>query len=104
MHALLLVLATALPDRGIYPELDPRVELAVPPAVSRARTWTRVDGARKLVTVYDDKDPIKVYRQPLADSERAELDALVAPEAKVVRAAPPRREDRDGDGIVDRLD
>src|SRR5215218_6096826 len=104
MHALLLLFAAALPDRGIFPDLDGRVELSVPPAVSRARTWTRLDDAHKLLTIYDGADPIKVYRLPLAAAEKSELDKWVAPDAKVVRGAPSRREDRDGDGIVDRLD
>lgn len=92
---ILLTLAGALPDRGIFPELLARVNLAAPRAVDRAHDWLRVDRTHKLVTLYDGDDPIALYLLGAAD---------VPGGLRVVEGAPPRTDDRDGDGIVDRLD
>jgi uncharacterized protein YijF (DUF1287 family) len=97
MNALLLLftLAGSLPDRGIFPELLARVNLETPPAVDAARAWLRVDRAHKLVTLYDGDDPLALYA----------LGAAEVPKGlRVVEGPPARAEDRDGDGIVDRLD
>jgi uncharacterized protein YijF (DUF1287 family) len=97
MIALLLLatMAGALPDRGIFPELLARVSFEAPRHVDPAHAWLRVDHKNKLVTLYDGDDPVALY-------------ALGAPEIPSnlheVAGAPPRSEDRDGDGIVDRLD
>ncbi len=88
-------LAGALPDRGIYPELLARVTLATPPTVDAARDWLRIDRAHKLATLYEGADPIALFP----------LGAATLPKGlRVVEGAAPRSEDRDGDGIVDRLD
>jgi hypothetical protein len=92
---VLLTLAGALPDRGIFPELAARVNLEAPRAFDRAHAWLRVDHPRKLVTLYEGDDPIALYVEGAAD---------VPTGLRVVAGAPPRDEDRDGDGIVDRLD
>jgi uncharacterized protein YijF (DUF1287 family) len=109
---VLLSLAGTLPDRGIFPELLERVNLARPPAPARA--WLRVDRRHALVTLYDGDDPLKVYarvtpRPPegelgVAADDAAELRALAGAAPRIVDGAPGRDEDRDGDGIVDRLD
>ena len=92
---VILTLAGALPDRGIFPELLARVNLQTPPKVDPAHAWLRVDRAHKLVTLYDGDDPIALYLLGAAD---------VPGGLRIVEGAPPRAEDRDGDGIVDRLD
>jgi hypothetical protein len=126
-----LALAAGLPDRGIYPELEPTVQLALPPAIDDARTWVRIDPTHGIVTLFEGEHPRKAYpaRVPagLRATSRAELGlaTLEAPApdqvrlrgddlaelsphlpagARVVVGRPPRGEDRDGDGIVDRLD
>ena len=97
MNALLLLatLAGTLPDRGIFPELLARVNLQPPPAVDPARGWLRVDRTHELVTLYDGDDPIALFGLGSAE---------VPSGLRSVEGAPPRAEDRDGDGIVDRLD
>jgi uncharacterized protein YijF (DUF1287 family) len=97
MNALLVILAWAgsLPDRGIFPELLARVNLEAPRAVDPARGWLRVDRAHRLVTLYDADDPMTMW--PLGSGD-------VPAGLRVVEGAPARAEDRDGDGIVDRLD
>lgn len=92
---VILTLAGALPDRGIFPERLARVNLAPPRAVDATRGWLRVDRAHRLATLYDGDDPIALFA----------LDAADLPSnVRKVEGAPLRREDRDGDGIVDRLD
>jgi uncharacterized protein YijF (DUF1287 family) len=104
MHALLLLtLVSALPDRGIYGDLDGKVVTAAPSWVKPSRAWLRVDRRHKLATLYDGETPLQVWPHPLADADRSELERL-APGARVVEGAPSRSEDTDGDGIVDRLD
>jgi uncharacterized protein YijF (DUF1287 family) len=112
--ALIGAMASGLPDRGVYPELLGKVSTTVPAGVEAARTWLRVDQKHKLVTLYDGDDPVQVY--PIAAGvdgpggvtyraeDRDELSKFVTATVKVTSGAPPRSEDRDGDGIVDRLD
>src|SRR5262245_37561167 len=109
MMLFALVLGAALPDRGIYPELLGKVSTALPAGVSASRTWLRQDRAHNLITLYDGDDPVQVYPtgadgHPLAPNDREELRKLVRSNSRIVQGAPPRSEDRDGDGIVDRLD
>ncbi len=100
----------AVPDRGIFPELTGRVNLA-PPARA-THPWLRVDRRHGLVTLYDGDDPLKLYRLgegalAVGGVDEAELRAVFAAAGtapRLVTGAPPRGEDRDGDGIVDRLD
>jgi len=97
MYSLVVILtvAGALPDRGIFPELLARVNLAPPRAVDAARDWLRVDRKHKLATLYDGDDPIALYAIDAAD---------LPSNLRKVEGAPSRGEDLDGDGIVDRLD
>jgi len=96
---LLLSAAARAEDRGIYPELSAKVERDLELAPVAGGTELRVDRARGLATLYASADPLKVYHFPL--DERAVREVGHAP---VRDAAPGRDEDRDGDGIVDRLD
>jgi len=113
MLTIVAALAAGLPDRGIFPDLDQLVSTVVPDGVARERTWLRVDRVHGVVTLYDGADPVKAY--PAGDVEarpgvklrRADADEVARftlPSTKVVVGAPARAEDRDGDGIVDRLD
>ncbi|HEY1587272.1 MAG TPA: DUF1287 domain-containing protein [Polyangia bacterium] len=92
---VILTLAGALPDRGIFPELLARVTFEHPRAVDPARSWLRVDRAHHVTTLYDGDDPIALYATGAADLPSG---------IREVQGAPSRSEDRDGDGIVDRLD
>ena len=113
--ALVAALAVGLPDRGIFPELDARVSTTLPAGLSAERLWVRVDRAHRVLTLYHDGDAVKAY--PLVDdgvpgpgqarlrpADRDELMARLPASPRVVAGAPPRSEDRDGDGIVDTLD
>ena len=109
-------LVCGLPDRGIFAELAAQVSTAVPSGVERAHTWVRVDRAHAILTLYEDDSPLKAYpivadgvaskvgEARLREADAAELAQFVEPSARVVIGAPARSEDRDGDGIVDRLD
>jgi hypothetical protein len=117
---VLLETGAALPDRGIFSDLDHTVALAAPAKVVAARL--RVDPKHGLVTLYDGDDPLTVWRATVAPTTRgatrreafatvsmasdakAALEALTGDDTPVVVGAPARAEDRDGDGIVDRLD
>jgi uncharacterized protein YijF (DUF1287 family) len=95
---VILTLAGALPDRGIFPELLARVNLAAPRSLSgaaAARAWLRVDRVHEVSTLYEGDDPIALYTIDAAD---------LLSNVRKVEGAPSRREDKDGDGIVDRLD
>jgi uncharacterized protein YijF (DUF1287 family) len=100
---LLLTLTGALPDHGIYPELLARVALAAPRRVDPARNWLRIDRRHRLGTLYDGDDPLALYRLDEAGRPEPAVAALLGGLRTVV-AAPSADEDRDGDGIVDRLD
>ncbi|HEX4462545.1 MAG TPA: hypothetical protein VIA18_31425, partial [Polyangia bacterium] len=102
---LILTLAGALPDHGIYPELAARVTLESPRHVDPAHAWLRIDRRHHIGTLYDGDDPVALY--PLdADGGLAVEPAAAAALAglRTVAGAPAADEDRDGDGIVDRLD
>jgi uncharacterized protein YijF (DUF1287 family) len=104
---VLLTLAGALPDRGIFPELLARVNLAPPRALPAARARLRIDRRRQLATLYDGDDPLALYLLhdgQLSDDDAAALRGLAGVAPHLVEGAPGRDQDRDGDGIVDRLD
>lgn len=101
-------------DKGIFSDLDDRVQLSLPAELSAERTSALVDRAHGLLVLSTDGYPRKVY--PLGGSaplevgrfelalrpgDREELRPLLS-EARVRegRAA----HDRDGDGIPDPLD
>ena len=102
---LLLTLAGALPDRGIYPELAAQVTLESPRHVDPAHAWLRIDRRHHIGTLYDGDDPVALY--PLDAEGRLRVEPAAAAELaglRTVAGAPSPDEDRDGDGIVDRLD
>ena len=112
---LTFALAAALPDRGIYPELSDRVSLVIPEGTSRERTWLRLDPVHGVITLYDGADPVKAWsgRAPIRGAlfeaaldpdALAELRPRLGERPIVLLAPPDADEDRDRDGIVDRLD
>ena len=88
-------------DRGIWSDLDDRVQLALPSPLDPARVALRFDDAHDVLVVSIDDFPRKVYPLPLRAGDRAELAPLLA-RAKTTRG--PSAHDRDGDGIPDPLD
>ncbi|HTV18739.1 MAG TPA: DUF1287 domain-containing protein [Polyangiaceae bacterium] len=117
--------ALGVRDRGIFSDLDARVQLALPARLDAGRVHALFDGARQLLVLYDGDEPIKVY-PVLASSVapepallelgsqrlalRAGDDAELAPllDSHRVQAAAPNVAappvDTDGDGIPDPLD
>ena len=106
--------ALGVPDRGIWSELDERVQLALPAGLAPAQVSARIDDAHHVLVVSIDDAPRKVYplggpaeltvgahTLALRPGDRQELAGLLAPERITRgRAAP----DRDDDGIPDPLD
>jgi uncharacterized protein YijF (DUF1287 family) len=96
-------------DRGIYADLDPKVQLAAPAA---GALTALLDPRRSLLIVYADGWPEKVYplgtgatlEARLRPGDRTELMGRIRSQRdlKVDEVAPPG--DRDGDGIPDPLD
>jgi uncharacterized protein YijF (DUF1287 family) len=106
MRALLLcccLAATAsadVRDRGIFPDLDSQVPIESPiPAADDRPLSVRIDEKRAMATVYFGDEPVAIVHHPFASDVASRLDT-----AHVEHGAPPSSEDRDGDGIVDRLD
>src|SRR5690242_5779796 len=107
-------------DRGIFSDLDARLQLALPARLDAGRVHALYDAARELLVLYEDNWPLKVYpvradatpalelgalHLGLRAGDRAELAPLL--DARRVQAlgdgaAPPG--DTDGDGIPDPLD
>lgn len=87
-------------DTGIWSDLDPQVQIALP-AVTAERVTATVDTDRKLLIVWVDGFPRKVYPQELRPGDKEELGALVDP-ARTARLTAKR--DADKDGIPDPLD
>jgi uncharacterized protein len=106
-------------DRGIFSDLDPKVQLALPNGLTAAEVKAVVDPAHRLLVLYRADWPIKVYplggpeelrigEVPLAlrPGDRGELVPLLAADRLRQLAdgevAPPG--DADRDGIPDPLD
>ena len=117
MVGLVWLLVLGIPDKGVFPELTEKVELAPLGEVARAKAWLRVDAQHQVATLYEGDDPLKVYpikaarkhaselgALGLRDGDLAELRGALGDRPRLVFGAPERDEDRDGDGIVDRLD
>jgi uncharacterized protein YijF (DUF1287 family) len=101
-------------DRGIWPDLDPRIQLALPAGLTADHVSARIDDRHHVLIVSIDGVARKVYPlggpAPLAvdaqvlalrPGDRAELASLVRP---AQLASGPASHDRDGDGIPDALD
>jgi hypothetical protein len=109
--------AAPLPDRGVYPELDGRVTIALAAWVPAAALRVRVDRERRLLTVVRGTDALKTYAVAptceaptlaclgVAERDRAELTRVLGPDGRLplaTEAAAPA--DSDGDGIPDAVD
>jgi uncharacterized protein YijF (DUF1287 family) len=108
-------------DRGIFSDLDGRLQLALPAQLDPSQVHALYDAARGLLVLYEGTWPIKVYpvrehsrsvlelgsqRLGLRAGDHAELSPLLNSSNVHVlspNTAPPPG-DRDGDGIPDPLD
>jgi uncharacterized protein len=101
-------------DKGIWPELDDKVQLALPRDVTADHVSARIDEAHRVLVLSIDGAPRKVYplggpaglavgaqRLALRPGDRAELAGLVTAERLTTGGS---AHDRDGDGIPDPLD
>ncbi len=114
---LLGVAAIGLPDKGVYPQLDAGVTIALASWVPAAALRVRLDRGRNLLTVFRGADAVKTYAVAptcpaptlaclgLAGAERAELARIAGRDGRLPLApetAAPA--DTDGDGIPDAVD
>jgi uncharacterized protein YijF (DUF1287 family) len=101
-------------DRGIWSDLDDKIQLALPAGLAPARVRARIDAARAVVVISIDGFPRKAYpltgtaelrvgthALALRPGDRAELAPLLAAERITAGTA---AHDRDRDGIPDPLD
>ncbi len=101
-------------DKGVFGDLDEKVQLALPASVAAERVTARVDSARRLLVLSIDGHPRKAYpltgtsslkvgrfELALRPGDHAELQPLLA-EARMTAGGAAR--DRDKDGIPDPLD
>lgn len=107
-------------DKGIWGDLDDKIQLALPANLPKGRVTARVDAKRKLLTLAIDGFPRKAYpltgtatlevgtyKLALRPGDKAELAPLLAADriADAKRApSSGSANDRDGDGISDPLD
>jgi uncharacterized protein YijF (DUF1287 family)/L,D-peptidoglycan transpeptidase YkuD (ErfK/YbiS/YcfS/YnhG family) len=108
-------------DRGVFADLDARVQLRLPRPLTAAQTHALLDLERQLLVLYSGDQPLKVYpvserlpsplligaqRLGLRPGDAAELKPLLAAErlAVLARGQEPPPGDTDGDGIPDPLD
>jgi uncharacterized protein YijF (DUF1287 family) len=105
--------SAGLADRGVFPELDARVAIALPTWVPTADLRFVVDRPRRLLTVLAGREPIKTYpmdpkcNEPTLDclnlrpADRSELASLAAGRLPLAEVD---LRDSDGDGIPDPVD
>lgn len=101
-----------VPDKGIWPDLDDKVQIKLPAGLTADRVSARIDG--KLLVLAIDGFPRKAYplngtaklvvgkhELALRPGDKSELQKLLTAD-KIMLATKVR--DRDGDGIADPLD
>lgn len=106
-------IALGVADRGIWPDLDDKIQLALP-ATTAAHVTARIDEAHHVLILAIDGVARKAYplggaaslavgphTLALRPGDRAELAPLLAADHIVTAGA---ARDRDGDGIPDALD
>ncbi len=113
--------ALGVADRGIFSDLDARLQLALPARLDASQLHALYDGRRSLLVLYEGQWPIKVYpvlpnatavlelaphRLGLRAGDLAELTPLLedGDVRELARDAEPPPGDTDGDGIPDPLD
>lgn len=102
MLLLFFLAALGVADVGIFPDLDPQVELALPRDLDRKSAVVSFDPARNLLLLWWRERPLKAYParpdgRPARERDAAELDGIR-------RGSAPRVADADGDGLPDELD
>ncbi len=103
-------------DKGIWGDLDDRVQIALPAKLSKDRVSAKVDAANKLLVLSIDGFPRKSYplggpaklavgsrTLELRPGDAKELAPLLVAD-RMIDATAPKNRDRDGDGIPDPLD
>jgi uncharacterized protein YijF (DUF1287 family) len=105
-----------LADKGLWNDLDDKVQIALPQKLGKDRVTARIDAGRKLLVLSIDGFPRKGY--PLGGStklvvgtrelalrpgDHKELAPLLS-EANLADGVAPRARDHDNDGIPDPLD
>jgi uncharacterized protein YijF (DUF1287 family) len=103
-----------LTDKGVFPDLDPEVQLVLPAKLSSDRVSARIDDRHAVLVLSIDGFPRKAYpltgdttlvvgshTLALRAGDRDELRPLLV-EARLTTGA--ATHDRDGDGIPDPLD
>lgn len=106
--------ALGVTDRGIWPDLDDRVQIGLP-TVAPGRVTAALDPDRELLLVAVDGVPVKPYplggdavldvgdhHLALRPGDRAELAPLLS--AERITVAPHAGPDKDRDGLPDALD
>ena len=101
-------------DRGLWPDLDDKIQLTLPADLVAGRVTAQIDDAHHVLILAIDGFPRKAYplggpaafavgdhTLALRPGDRAELATLLASDRVTTGAA---RRDRDGDGIPDALD
>ena len=101
-------------DRGIWPDLDGSIQVALPRGLTADRVRATLDAPRRLLVVWVDGAPAKAYPLTgpaelrvgdtvlaLRSGDRAELAGLLTAGRLTRGAAAP---DRDRDGLPDALD
>ncbi|HEU5059230.1 MAG TPA: hypothetical protein VFU21_22010, partial [Kofleriaceae bacterium] len=66
--------ALGVVDRGIFSDLDPRVQLALPAAIAASEVEAVVDPGHRMLVLYRAGWPIKVY--PLGGPEEVAIGDL----------------------------
>jgi len=90
-----------VPDKGIWADLDPKVQLELPANLSPDRVTATIDKKHGVLVLAIDGFPRKVYPYPLRAGDQAELRPLLSDSRTSEGVA---AHDRDGDGIPDSLD
>jgi uncharacterized protein YijF (DUF1287 family) len=101
-------------DKGIWPDLDDKVQIALPGGVTADHVSARIDESHHVLVLSIDGGPRKVYPLggaarlavgsqvlELRPGDRAELAGVLAAERLTAGTS---AHDRDGDGIPDPLD
>ncbi|MBA2540358.1 MAG: DUF1287 domain-containing protein [Deltaproteobacteria bacterium] len=102
-------------DKGVFGDLDGKVQITLPAKLAKQRVSARVDAARKLLVLAIDGFPRKAYpldgtaklvvgtrELALRPGDRAELAPLLV--AERITDASSKSRDHDKDGIPDPLD